>query len=332
MVFRVPLSEIDRSGGAARIAPREAFVIVVCGEVLIDLVPDGTGGYRARPGGAPANVAVGLGRLGIEVGLLGRLAGDRFGALLREHLLSSQVSLALAVHSTAPTTLAVVHLDPAGVPAFDFYIDGCADGGWRAEELPAALPPGGALHLSGSLALPVPSMGEVLEGLATRARGDRLVSFDPNIRPSLIRDGSGVTARLRRWLGLADIVKASEADIDWIAPGQPVETVARSWRELGPTLVVVTRGEKGVHAAGPAGPVDLAGVPVRVVDTVGAGDAFMSGLLAALERGGWLSRPGLAGLGAGELTGALSYAQRVAASTCARVGADPPWLAELADR
>ncbi len=234
-------------------------MIVVCGEVLIDLVPDGTGGYRARPGGAPANVAVGLGRLGIEVGLLGRLAGDRFGALLREHLLSSQVSLALAVHSTAPTTLAVVHLDPAGVPAFDFYIDGCADGGWRAEELPAALPPGGALHLSGSLALPVPSMGEVLEGLATRARGDRLVSFDPNIRPSLIRDGSGVTARLRRWLGLADIVKASEADIDWIAPGQPVETVARSWRELGPTLVVVTRGEKGVHAAGPAGPVGPAG-------------------------------------------------------------------------
>jgi fructokinase len=223
----------------------------------------------------------------------------------------------------------VVHLDPAGVPGFDFYIDGCADGGWRADELPATLPPGGALHLSGSLALPVPAMGEVLAQLVTRERAERVVSFDPNIRPSLIRDETVVRTRLRRWLGYADIVKASEADLAWIAPGQPVETVARSWRELGPTLVVVTRGEKGVHAAGPAGPIDLAGEAVEVVDTVGAGDAFMSGLLAALERAGWLARPRLAGLGAAELTEALSYAQRVAAITCGRVGADPPWLTEL---
>jgi fructokinase len=304
-------------------------VIVVAGEVLIDLVPDGAGGYRARPGGAPANVAVGLGRLGRDVAVLGRLASDRFGALLREHLLSSHVSLELMAHASAPTTLAVVHLDPAGVPAFDFYIDGCADGGWRVEELPATLPSGSALHLSGSLALPVQTMGEALAELVTRVRADRVISFDPNIRPSLIRDEAAVQARLRHWLGLADIVKASEADLAWIAPGQPIETVARNWRELGPTLVVVTRGEKGVHAAGPAGPIDLAGEPVKVVDTVGAGDAFMSGLLAALEQAGWLARPRLAGLGAAELTEALSYAQRVAAITCGRVGADPPWLREL---
>jgi fructokinase len=304
-------------------------VIVVCGEILIDLVPDATGGYRARPGGGPANVAVGLGRLGVDVALLGRLAGDRFGALLREHVHSSRVRLDLMARSTAPTTLAVVHLDPAGVPAFDFYIDGCADGGWRAEELPGSLPPGGALHVSGSLALPVPTMGEVLDQLLSREQPYRLVSFDPNIRPSLIRDETAVRARLRRWLGFSDVVKASEADLAWIAPGQPVETVARGWRELGPTLVVVTRGEKGVHAVGPAGAVELAGEPVEVVDTVGAGDAFMSGLLAALERAGRLDRPALAGLTAAELTDALSFAQRVAAFTCGRVGADPPWDHEL---
>jgi fructokinase len=304
-------------------------VIVVCGEILIDLVPDATGAYRARPGGAPANVAVGLGRLGRDVGLLGRLAGDTFGALLREHVLSSGVRLDLMIRSTEPTTLAVVHLDPAGVPAFDFYIDGCADGGWRAEELPGTLPPGGALHLSGSLALAVPTMGDVLERLLARERPDRLVSFDPNIRPSLVRDEGAVRARLGRWLGLADIVKASEADLAWIAPGQPIETIARSWREQGPVLVVVTRGEKGVHAAGPAGPIDLAGEPVEVVDTVGAGDAFMSGLLAALDRTGRLARPELAALSAAELTDALAFAQRVAAFTCGRVGADPPWNHDL---
>jgi fructokinase len=305
-------------------------MIVVCGEILIDLVPDRAGAaYEARPGGSPTNVAVGLGRLGLDVALLGRLAADRFGGLLREHLRTSRVSLDLVARSSAPTTLAVVNLDQAGVATYDFYIDGCADGGWLREELPDILVAGGALHVSGSLALPVPEMGAVLEVLLTRERPRRVITFDPNIRPSLIRDEAAVRARLERWLGLADIVKASEEDMAWIAPGQPVEAVVRDWREMGPTLVVVTRGEKGAYAVGPTGPLDLAGEPVDVVDTVGAGDAFMSGLLAALEQLGRLTRPELAGLTAAQLTQALSHAQRIAALTCARVGADPPWRHEL---
>jgi fructokinase len=306
-------------------------VIVVCGEALIDLVPDrAAGAYAARPGGSPANVAVGLGRLGVDVALLSRLADDRFGALLREHVSASRVNLALAARSAAPTTLAVVNLDRAGVATYDFYIDGCADGTWRREDLPETLPEDAALHLAGSLALPVPAMGDVCELLLRRERARRVITFDPNIRPVLVRDEAAVRTRLRRWLGLADIVKASAEDVAWIAPGQPVEAVAQDWYGLGPTLVVVTRGENGVYAVGPGGPADLAGKPVTVVDTVGAGDAFMSGLLAALEQAGRLARPALAGLTAAQLTDALGYAQRVAALTCTRVGADPPWREELA--
>jgi fructokinase len=124
-------------------------------------------------------------------------------------------------------------------------------------------------------------------------------------------------------------VKVSAEDAAWIAPGVPLEDLAAQWIRHGPALVVVTRGADGVYALGPTGPVDLPGVPVDVVDTVGAGDAFMSGLLAALEDSGHLTRDALARLDAADLTGALAFAQRVAAYTCTREGADPPWLSEL---
>lgn len=300
-------------------------MIVVCGEALIDLVPDRSGRYAAHPGGSPANVAVGLGRLGVDVALLARLASDRFGGLIRDHLTESGVRLDVTVHSGQPSTLAVVHLDPDGTAAYDFYVDGCADGGWELGEVPDPLPGTGALHVSGALALPVPAMGTVVEALMTRERQRRVVTFDPNVRPALVRDETLVRQRLYRWLGLADVVRASAEDIAWIAPGRSVEDVAGQWYTLGPSLVVVTRGPDGVYALGPAGPVDLPGTPVDVVDTVGAGDAFMSGLLAALD----LDRPALRGLTTPALAAALGYAGRVAAITCTRAGADPPWRAEL---
>jgi len=303
---------------------------VVCGEALIDLVPAGVGAaYEARAGGGPLNIAVGLGRLGVDVALLARLARDRLGRMLREHLRASRVALDLIVTSTAPTTLAVVGLDEAGVAAYDFYIDGCADGGWRVDELPDELAPGAALQVSGSLALPVPPMGEALDALLTRERPRRVIAFDPNIRPSLIRDEAAVRGRLERWLGLADIVKTSAEDLAWIAGGRPIAAVVDEWREMGPTVVVVTRGPDGAYAVGPAGPVDLPGEPVTVVDTVGAGDAFMSGLLASIDGQGRLARPALAGLTGEQLAAAVRYAQRAAAITCGRRGADPPWRDEL---
>jgi fructokinase len=304
-------------------------VITVCGEALIDLVPDSSGRYTAKPGGSPANVAVGLGRLGVDTALLARLAADRFGDLLRAHLTGSRVRLDLVIASAAPTTLAVVHLDPAGGAGYDFYVDGCADGTWRAEDLPATLPGTGALHVSGALALPVPAMGAVVEQLLTREKPHRVITVDPNVRPILIRDEAAVRDRLLRWVRLADLVKVSAEDVAWIAPGTAPEKVAADWLALGPAVVVVTRGAAGAYALGPAGPVDLPGVPVEVVDTVGAGDAFMSGLLAALDGSGSLTREGLTGLDTEGLRASVTYAQQVAALTCGRAGADPPWRHEL---
>ena len=306
-------------------------MIVVCGEALIDLVPgDEAGSYSARPGGSPANVAVGLGRLDVPVALLSRLSADALGRRLAAHVEASHVDTSSAIASAEPTTLAVVTLDAAGKAEYSFYVDGAADGGWRAADLPASLPDGAALHVSGSLALGVPSMGDAVEALLVRERGRRVLALDPNLRPRLARDEADLRARLDRWLPLVDLVKVSADDLAWLLPGTGVEEVAARWRDLGPSLVVVTRGEDGVHAAGPAGTVDLPALPVDVVDTVGAGDAFMSGLLCALHEDGDLTAGALASLGEDDLRRALAFAQEVAAETCRRTGADPPWRSELA--
>lgn len=304
-------------------------MIVVCGEALVDLVPrPGDGLHLARPGGSPANVAVGLGRLGVDVCLLTRLSDDHFGQLIRRHLVGSGVGLSLAVSTPDRCTVALVRLAPSGDAAYDFFIDGGADDGWRPAELPAALP-AGTLHVSCALALARPSMGDTIESLLGRERGRRLISLDPNPRPALSPDPAAVRASLARWVGLADLVRASEEDLAWMHPGQALGHVARHWRGLGPALVVVTRGPDGVYALGPAGEIELAAPPVEPVDTVGAGDAFTAGLLAALQRAGHLTPPGLRSLPAGTLAEALGYAQRIAALTCTRVGADPPWRHEI---
>lgn len=305
-------------------------MIVVCGEALIDLVPLPAGaGFAAHPGGSPTNVAVGLGRLGAPVQLLARLSGDALGRVLAAHVEAARVDTAAVLAAAEPTTLAVVTLDEQGKAEYAFYVDGAADGGWRVEDLPAALPAGAALHVSGSLALAVPSMGETVEALLVRERGARVLALDPNVRPRLARDEAALRARLDRWVGLVDVLKVSEDDLDWISPGESPADAAARWRAAGPALVVVTRGGDGVHALGPAGPVDLPGPQVDVVDTVGAGDAFMSGLLCSLDEAGLLTTDRLADLSDADLRTALAFAQAVAAETCRRAGADPPWRADL---
>lgn len=304
-------------------------MIVVCGEALIDLVPlpGVPGGYSARPGGSPTNVAVGLGRLGVPVALLARLSGDPFGRLLAQHVRGAGVDDSLLIAAAEPTTLAVVTLDDVGGAEYAFYVDGATDGGWRTDDVPAALPPGAPLHVSGALALAVPSMGDAIEGLLRRERGQRLLALDPNVRPRLVRDEAAQRARLDRWIALVDLVKVSADDLAWLAPGVAVEDVAAQWLARGPGMVVVTRGVDGTHACTAGGTIDLPGMPVVVADTVGAGDAFMAGLLCALHESGDLVRgepPAPAAL-----RSALQFAQLVASITCARIGADPPWRAEL---
>ncbi len=307
---------------------------VVCGEALIDLVPSELGesdsfrsGWSALSAGGPMNSAVALGRLGADTHFLGRLSRDAFGTQLREHIAGSGVRLDLATESSQPTSIAVVSLDADGVASYTFHFAGTANFGWQADDLPR-LGTGDWLHIA-SLACVVSPGGEVLlDWVGGDAMGPAAVgvSYDVNVRPSVLGDRQAYWAKVQPWLrGVgrrSGIVKASDADIAELAPAgadaDPVE-IAAGWVETyGLGLAVVTRGPGGAVAVEPGGRVtQVAGFEVDVVDTVGAGDTFMAGFLDARVRAGL------------DLPAALTRGAAAAAIVCSRQGAQPPTSAEV---
>ncbi|REF35834.1 carbohydrate kinase family protein [Thermasporomyces composti] len=309
-------------------------MITVIGEALIDLVGDGTV-YRATPGGSPLNVAVGLARLGVPCALLARLSSDTFGSQLRDHLRRNGVSLRHAVSAAEPTTLAFAFLDAEGSARYEFYVEGTADWQWTQDELPSPLPAEVTAVHAGSLAVALPPGAPVLEEFLRRerTRGAVTLSYDPNIRPHLCPDKEATRARVERQVRLAHVVKASAEDVAWLYPDTPLDEVLRRWTTLGPQLVVLTLGADGAVARQPDGPEVRVDAPtVRVVDTVGAGDAFTSALLAGLARRDLLAvlRDERAERLRHDLLAELLAAScRVAAFTCTRPGADPPTRDEV---
>ena len=235
-------------------------MIVVCGEALVDLVPaPGRDGYVAHPGGSPANVAAALGRLDVPVSLLARLSTDHFGQLIRAHLAQSHVDLSAAVTTDRRSTVAMVSLGHDGDADYTFAIEGGADDGWRADAvapLPAAAT---ALHLSGSLALALATMGDALEALIMRERGQRVITVDPNPRPALTGEVTLLRERLERWVRLADIVKISSEDLSWTFPGQSHDEVAMRWLGRDGTQAwALARGGAGARVRGRRPPAELA--------------------------------------------------------------------------
>jgi fructokinase len=307
-------------------------MIVVCGEALVDLTPatcDGEPAFVARPGGSPCNVAVTLGRLKVPVAYLGRLSTDAFGRMLREHLAASGVDDRLLREGPEPSALALVEVAAGSEPEFRFYGEGTADRMLRRRDLPATFPDEvRALHF-GSISLVREPGATTLERCMRREQPGRLIALDPNVRPAAMGDRTTYLRRLDAWLALADVVKVSRTDLAWLHPGEPATRVAERWLGRGPKLVVVTCAAEGSAAYAGGVVVERPAPAVEVVDTVGAGDAFMGGLLAALHRRSLLDRDRLGRLTAREIADCLGYAGRTAALTCARAGAQPPSRAEV---
>jgi fructokinase len=301
-------------------------MIVVAGESLIDLIVGPDGRVEAIPGGGPYNVARTLGRLGQPVSFLGRLSTDRFGSILRAGLAAENVDLSLAPTTDAPTLLAVVELDDGGAARYRFYVDGTAAPGLSAADLPGALPGTTALHV-GTLGLVFEPMAATIEALVAAVAPDVLVVADPNCRPTAIVDAVGYRARLARILGRVDIVKVSVDDLAWLDPLADPLAAAEGLIDLGPAAVLITDGPRPVRLLTSGGVTELAVPEVRVVDTVGAGDAFGAGFLAAWTADG-RGRADLADVRS--LVAATQFAIEVGALTTTRAGAEPPTLAELA--
>jgi fructokinase len=305
--------------------------VVVAGDALIDLTPTTTVRghlvYEPHPGGSCLNIAVGLGRVGVPTAFLARLSSDAFGQMLRTHLAASDVQGGYFVDTDDLTTLAAVHLRD-GQATYSFHAVGAADRGLLPEHL-RPLPTGAALHL-GSIALVLEPVASTLEGLMRAEAGRRVISLDPNVRPVLIKDREAYLHRFEGWLPLVDIVKLSAEDLSWLYPDRPHDKVVAGWHAAGVLLVIVTHGEEGASASTPVAAAGVAAPSVAVVDTVGAGDAFMSGALAHLHERRLLARAALQSLDTAGLTELLETACLVAADTCTRAGAEPPRRRDLA--
>lgn len=314
-------------------APLGGVRFLTVGEALIDLVQSREDGrFVAHPGGSSYNVAITLGRLGADVAYAGQCGADGLGAQLTDKLATSGVRLGAWRMLREPTSLAVAELDEHGQAGYVFYFGGTAGLSFAPEAVPQNVD---VVH-AGSIASWLPSSAPSILQILRRARdtGQAVVSYDPNVRPTLIVDRGAARAAVERCVACAHVVKASEEDIEFLYGATDLASVASSWCAIGAALVVVTRGAAGAVAFAAGGLVAQCPAPaITVEDTVGAGDSLMGGLLAALAADGLAEPAMLAAAVSGadpRIDAALHTAVTVAAITCERPGADPPTALELA--
>lgn len=306
-------------------------MIVCCGEALIDMLPRQTvaseTAFVPYVGGAVFNTAIALGRLEIPVSFFTGISTDFYGDMLKATLQRSGVGLGPVKFSDRPTTLAFVHLVD-GHATYLFYDENSAGRMLFAEDLPAVEDDVEAMHFSCISLIPEPC-GSTYEALMRREHQNRVMMFDPNIRENFITDKPAHLARMKRMLGMADIVKLSDEDLGWFGETGSHAEIAARWLALGPKLMVVTKGADGLVAFSKSHSVSSPASKVKVVDTVGAGDTINAGILGSLRDQGLLTKQAIAGLSEEQIRAVLEFAARAAAITVSRAGANPPTRAEM---
>lgn len=306
-------------------------MILCCGEALIDMLPRttpaGEPAFAPYAGGAVFNTAIALGRLGAPTGFFSGLSTDLMGEILTDTLMASHVDTSLAARSPRPTTLAFVKL-VNGQASYAFYDENTAGRLLAPADLPT-LPDSTLALFFGGISLVNDPAASTYEALQTREAPTRVTMIDPNIRPGFITDAASYRARIARMIARADIVKLSDEDLHWLQGPGDLGTLARALLATGPKLILITEGAKGARALTATEDRHVAAQAVTVADTVGAGDTFNAGVLAALHKAGALTKAALASLDAATLDAALTLGTRAAAVTVSRPGANPPWAHEL---
>ncbi|MGH6762486.1 MAG: carbohydrate kinase family protein [Phyllobacterium sp.] len=306
-------------------------MILCCGEALIDMLPrrsaEGEAAYAPLAGGALFNTAIALGRLGVPTGFFTGISSDFFGELLRDTLAQSHVDNSYCAVSHRPTTLAFVRLVD-GQARYTFYDENTAGRMLSEIDIPAIGNDVSAM-IFGAISLINDPAGAAYEALMKREYRHRVMMLDPNIRPGFIKDRESHQARIRRMVEMADIVKLSGEDLAWFGEEGETDAIVARWLEHGPRLIAITKGAEGAVAYTARHKVTVPTRPVLVADTVGAGDTFNAGLLAALHGGGLLSKPLIRNLDEGQIRAALDLGIRAASVTVSRPGANPPWRNEL---
>lgn len=297
--------------------------IWVCGEVLIDLIPDSSGVRQPIVGGGPANTAKALARLRHEVYFIDGISTDEYGQMARKDLLADGVTLDFSLTSEKPTAQAIVTLDDNGTASYEFKLANTATFDFALSWLPdpTRVEPT-VLHI-GTLATVIQPGADALYDWAMQVAEFAPVVFDPNIRPSVLGDRDTYVAAVEKWVAISAVVKVSEDDLTWLYPNETMESVVHRWVDHGCALVVITKGSHGLVGYTSEGHRSAAGVKIDPVDTVGAGDTVGAVIVEAIVE------EGLFHLRGDILEKVLVRAAQAAAITCARKGAQPPYKHEL---
>lgn len=311
--------------GSPAAADSTAPRVHVIGEALIDIIVSASGTVAEHVGGSPANVAIGLSRLGHATQLTTWIGRDPRGQRVAALMTAEGVHLAPESTNAARTSTAQANLDATGAAHYTFDLR------W-APPVRIGATPVGHVHTGSIAATITPGADRVLE--AVRAvRPTATISYDPNVRPSLMGSPDAVRQRVETLVGLADVVKASDEDLAWLYPGVPVAEVLSNWASCGPAICAATQGADAVVVAVAKDQRRYPTRPTAVTDTVGAGDSFMAGLISGLLDlgllGGADARRRLADTRIDQVSSAVDRALACAAITVSRAGANPPVRADL---
>jgi fructokinase len=294
----------------------------VCGEVLIDLIPDGTE-RKAVVGGGPANTAKALAKLGIANQFIDGISTDKYGQMALKQLHKDGVLLDFVKFSDKPTCLAIVSLNSQGAATYEFVIEGTATFDFSNSWLPdASIHKPSLLHI-GTLVTAIEPAASILFEWASNVAKVAPIVFDPNIRPAVMDNRIEYVNQVERWVGISRAVKVSDDDIYWLYPGEDIDDVTKRWLTMGPELVVVTFGDKGLAGYRKDEKISVDAKKVVVADTVGAGDTVGAILVEAIIE------DGLDKLVKDRLASMLDRAAKAAAITVSRTGALPPGRDEI---
>jgi len=310
-------------------------MIICAGESLIDMVSfageNGEVQYSPHVGGSILNSAIALGRLGADAYYCGTVSNDIFGGLIEDYLRDSKVQEDCIIKTNRPTTLAYADVTD-GVAKYRFVDEHSA--GRLIDE--NSLKPfvnkikNAKALLVGGISLQAEPCGTSWQWLVEQVAGHCVIYFDANIRPDFIEDKDKYLERFEQFTRKVDIIKISEEDYSYLYGEQDFEKVSAEWLEKGIKMIVLTLGEKGAKVIFDGGKEISVGIePVKVIDTIAAGDSFNAGLLFDLDKQKMLDQEKLASIDTSTLKKALIFANQVASFTVTQKGANPPWLDEL---
>ena len=294
----------------------------VVGEVLIDLIPDGSN-RTPIVGGGPANTAKALSKLGIDTQFIDGISTDDYGQMAKDELVASGVKLDYVKYSDKPTCLAIVSLSDSGSASYEFVIENTVTFDFTSDWLPNPQTERPALLHIGTLATAIEPGASVLFEWSQSVAMVAPIVFDPNIRPAVISDRDLYVKQVERWASISSAIKVSDEDIRWLYPSLEIDQVVNNWLAKGPSLIVVTYGDKGLAGYRQGEKVSIEAVKVAVADTVGAGDTVGAILVEAIVKDGLDTLCGV------RLEMMLKRAAKAAAITVSRSGANPPTLKEI---